>query len=315
MTRDQDPDFQAILDELTGGESFGSIEEANRVMEARVREYNARPQAELGGLSPDRMIQLLNGDWMTDGAVRLDARLTLDDLAGAPILADARTLLEYFQTEGPVKETAAGFLPRAVVAALRPRLRMPRVSHIFRNFLFTTSVNEGDVPWLPDLRHALIFGKLLVRRKGLRTTPLGRELLSPDRAGELYAHIFRTFFRVLDLSVLDGPGDNRGLQATLGYSFYKLESLTRQWKSAQTLAQMAWLESAKDPPDQRDFGTRDRRYYAFKHRVLDPLVQFGLLEIRPTPGEDPRMREVEYRRTLLYTRFLRFQFESPPRGR
>jgi hypothetical protein len=307
MSRNRPPEVQDVYDAIADLGPIGSIEEANRLLAERVREYNSRPQADLGGLSPDAMRQLLYGDWKSQGALRLEERLTLDDLAGAPILADARTLLEYIQTAGAVKETPAHNLPRAAVASLRPHLRMPRVSHIFRNLILTTSTNEGDVPWLPELRHVLIFGKLLVRRKGVRITPLGRKLLSPDRAGELYAHIFRTFFRVLDLSALDGASDNRGLQATLGYSLYKLESVAQKWRSPQAFAQLAWLESAKDPPDPRDLGYRDRRDYSFKHRVLDPLVQFGLLDIRPAPGEDPRLREVEYRRTSLFARFLRFE--------
>jgi hypothetical protein len=309
MTRKRDRDIQGIFEAIDEAANSSSIEEANRAMSKRVRDYNARPQAELGGLSPDKMIQLLNGDWITDGALRLNSRLTLDDLAGAPILADARVLLEFVQAEEPVKETAAGFLPRATVAALRPLLRMPRVSHIFRNVLLTTSTNEREVPWLPDLRHALIFGKLLVRKKGLRITPVGRDLRSADRAGELYVHIFRTVFRVLDLGALDNSDDHKGLQATLGYSFYKLESATQKWRSPQALAQLAWLESAMDPPRQRDLEYTDLRYYTFKHRVLDPLVQFGLLDIRAAPGEDPRLREVEYRRTALFGRFLRFEFQ------
>jgi hypothetical protein len=309
MTHDRDPSIEDILDALADTGSFGSIEEAEREMAKRVREYNARPQAELGGLSPEQMIQLLNGDWKSFGALHLEEHLTLDDLAGAPMLTDARTLLEYFETEGPVKETAAHYLPRAVVKSLLPRLSTPRDMRISRNERPAPPVNEADVPWLPDLRDALLFGKLLVRRKGLRVTPLGRALRSPDRAGELYAHIFRTFFRVLDLRVLDNSDRHPGLQASIGYSLYKLGSVARRWKSAQDLAVEAWLESAKDPPIGEDMGFEDLRFYTFQHRLLDPLVQFGLLDIRSVPHKRDGWTDSEYRCTPLFSRFLRFEFQ------
>lgn len=40
------------------------------------------------------MHQLLSGDWIASGALRLNSRLSLDELADAALFADARTLLE-----------------------------------------------------------------------------------------------------------------------------------------------------------------------------------------------------------------------------
>lgn len=42
--------------------------------------------------------------------------------------------------------------------------------------------------------------------------------------------------------------------------------------------------------------------------MLEPLTQFGLLEERMVPSEDPWARPVEYRRTPLFERFMRFEF-------
>jgi hypothetical protein len=65
------PELQVILDSIQRGKPFRSIEEANRVLAERMREYNERPQDALSGLSPDEVAQLLNGDWRTQGALRL----------------------------------------------------------------------------------------------------------------------------------------------------------------------------------------------------------------------------------------------------
>jgi len=194
MKNKQPPELQAVFDLFERSGPYASIEEANRLMAAQLREYNARPQADLGGLSPDVMAQLLYGDWVSQGALRLNEELTHEELAGAAILSDARLLLEYFRDEGPVKETAAQYLPRAVVAALLPHLRMRALAQTLHDFPPSAHLNEADVRWLPDLRHVLIFGGLLVRRKGLRITPQGRAMLSPERKGKLYALLFRTLF-------------------------------------------------------------------------------------------------------------------------
>lgn len=156
----------------------------------------------------------------------------------------------------------------------------------------------------------LLFGKLLARRKGMCITPLARTLLTPERAGKLYAHLFFTFFRTLDLSVLGGRALHEGLQPTLAYSLFMLRSTAKEWTSPQDLAESSWLESAKDPPDALDAAYGDMRFITFQLRVLDPLAQFGLLEFRPLPNTDAPRYEVEYRLTPLYSRFLRFEFRG-----
>lgn len=305
------PELQSIFDELSRAGPFASIEEVNRLVAVRTRDYNATPQAELGGLSPDEMSQLLYGDWTSQGALRLNDALPSIELAGAAILADARTLLEFVANEGPLKETTARNLSRAAVATLLPRLRMPSQRRIALAIDEPPPVNEGDVLWLPALRHTMMFAGLLMRRKGLRIAPRGRELLAVERAGELFALLFRTVFRTLNLCVFDSDARHRGLQSTIAYSFYKLATVARPWATSESLAESAWLESAKDPPTEWESQNVDFRHYTFRHRVLEPLVQFGLLEDRVLPTEDRRKDLVEFRLTPLFDRFMRFEFRRP----
>ena len=147
-----------------------------------------------------------------------------------------------------------------------------------------------------------------MRRKGLRVTPRGRELLRPDRAGELYALLFLTVFRKLDLRVFTNDDRHAGLQSTIAYSFYKLRAAAGEWSSSEALAEAAWLESAKDPPTEWEVQNVDFRHYTFRHCVLDPLVQFGLLEERVLPTEERWKELIEFRLTPLFDRFLRFEF-------
>jgi hypothetical protein len=308
MSPKRPPELQAVFDLVERGGPYESVEEANRVMAARIREYNARPQADLGGMSPDQMRQLLYGDWISSGALRLAKSLTLEDLGGAPILADARTILCYVRDKSPVKETAARNLPRAVVAELLPRLRMRAQSRHAIWLGEPVPLNEGDDFWLPVLRHVLMFAGLLIRRKGLRISMQGRELLEDSRAGDLYTLLFRTLFRVFDLRALGADDRHPELQSTIAYSFYKLRTAARNWASAEVLARTAWLDSARDPPGDGESRKMEFRNYVFRCRVLNPLVQFGLLEERVLPSADRWVEKVEYRHRPLFERFLRFEF-------
>jgi hypothetical protein len=299
-------ELQELFDALLSSGRYHSLGDLNRVLADRVRGYNARPQGALGGLSPDEMAILLYGDWREEGALRLTEDLPAAELSGAAILADARTLLTYVREQGPVKETAAGNLPRAVVASLLPSLRMLAQPESAVPLPPMKVVNEDDILWLSVLRHTLTFGGLLIRRKGFRITARGRVLLAEERSGELYATLFRTLFRKLDLRALDRWGEQAGLQSTVAFSFYKLRSCAQAWSSPDTLAGSAWLETAQDPPTEWQAAHGDFRSSTFRHRVLTPLVHFGLLEERRLPSEDWWHEPVEVRVTPLFDRFLRF---------
>lgn len=71
------PDIQDLLAEIERGGPYASIDDVNRLLTERTSAYNARPQAELGGLSPDQMAALLYGDWKSTGALRLNEDLPL----------------------------------------------------------------------------------------------------------------------------------------------------------------------------------------------------------------------------------------------
>lgn len=186
------PELQAVLDLLGSGlPPFLPRSNMERVMAENVQSYNSTPQSELGGLSPDVVHQLLNGDWKRKGALRLNESLTSDELESSPMFADARTILAYVKAEGPIKATARGYFARPAVAALLPHLRLPILPDGWHEE--EAPHDEGDVYWLPILRLVLTFAGLLERRKGVRITLAGTELLRRENSGRLYALLFRTF--------------------------------------------------------------------------------------------------------------------------
>ena len=283
-----------------------SIEQLNRLIARRMDDYNTAPQSELGGLSPAQMGRLLYGDWSGGGGLTLNRELTLDDLASANLLHDARTILGLLRDAGVLAVTQAGNLSRAVVKELVPRLRVSRSPFIAEQLELGKVVNEQDVLWLNVLRHVLTMAGLMMRRKGFRITARGRELVAEDRAGELYAKLFETFFRKFNLQVLDRSDRHAGLQGTIAFSFYRLRTCARDWSTPEKLAAEAWLASAMDPLAEYEIKYGDWRHWSFRNRVLGPLVHFGLLEERELPAKEKWERSVEMRKTPLFDRILRF---------
>lgn len=290
-----------IRKEIERAGPFASIDEINRRLAALNESYNNRPQADLGGLSPRQMGELLYGDWEAGGALRLNSSLRLSDLAAAPMLLDARTLLAYVMDHEPITLTPAGNLPRRTVQDLLPELEMDAMVDYER----PRTINEGDVLWLFVLRHTLQIAKLLVRRGGVVVSKNGRRLVEEESAGELFSLLFRTFFRTFNLSFLDNSDRHPALQSTVAFSLYRLQTEAREWSAAETLAESSWHPDAKDPPASSDLDYGDGRHWAFTHRVLQPLVQFGLMERRAV---DPaaKWKVHEYRITSLYSRFMSF---------
>jgi hypothetical protein len=66
--------------------------------------------------------------------------------------------------------------------------------------------------------------------------------------------------------------------------------------------------------DKWDVQYGDRRHAAFRYRVLEPLVKFGLLERRLLQGAERWMKHPEFRKTALFGRLLRFEFRGEWRG-
>lgn len=302
--------LQDALNDLMRDRPLASMAEVQSFLEAEVRAYNTRPQRELGGLSPLDMSQLLAGDWVTSGALIVNSELGPNEIGDPVYLANALALLTMLRDEGPAKATAAGNLSRDFVTRMLPRMRWQE-GYLADVRRMNKVINESDVWPLEMTRHLLLIAGLVHRRKGFRISPAGRALVDDARRGELFGLLFRTFFRKFDLRAMDRTDGNVGLQHTIAFTFWKLRGAAGAWMTPAHLADVAWLESAKDPPLNNPLlPDSDRREWNFKARVIEPLIGFGLMESRDLPAEEPWQRPIEVRKTPLYDRALQFRFGS-----
>lgn len=297
------PGIEAIQGELASRE-WESLEEAQAYLERKTREYNEAPQEELGGLSPAEAHALLVGDWESEGPLRLADDLALDELASAPLLVNARTVLAAGAEGKGIKATTAGNLSRKFVGEMLERTRWPDVTpEEIREY--NKVVNEQDFWHLHILRVLLGLAGLLRRQKGFfRTTHRGRGLQQEHAAGALMAHLFRIFFRKLNLAYLSRYQDeDPDLQHTVAFTLYRLPLTAEEWRDAEDLVPLVLLPVAH-MPRPTPFG--DPAGTELHVRVLRPLEWFGLLERRDLPGEIPILPRHEYRKTPLFDRFVRF---------
>jgi hypothetical protein len=258
--------------------------EAQRQIESRIRDYNARPQADLGGLSPRQMTELLSGDGSTTGAFRLNEKLSTEEIGDPDMLHNAGAFLTTLRDDGPAKLTAGGNLSRDFVGRMLPRLHWP-AGYLEDVRLVNKVIDERDVPPLETLRYVLQFAKLIHKRKGFfHISPAGRALLDDARRGDA------------------------GFQQTITYTFWRLRTEAKDWASPAHLVETAWLDDAKEaipPPFAGDI-TRFRAA-RLERRVLQPLISFGVLEERALPSANRWERPIEVRTTQLFDRLLRFE--------
>lgn len=301
------PELEGLVAELQSGR-FTTEEEAAAFMESRLAELNTTPMSELSGLSPSQAQALLDDAWDGSGPLHLADDLSLDQLAGADFLHNARTLLAAVHGAGGVPATAAGNLKRAFVADMLDAMRWPDGwLEMIRSV--SRVMNEGDAYPLHTLRVVLgVAGLLKQRRSRFSVTARGRDLLDETASGRLMAHLFRTYFVDFNIGYGGRGPDTADLQYGVPLFLARLPREAREWIGRDRLAELLL------PPRPAASGTRsgsidaiDLRRVQLSVHVLHPLARFGLLEERHIGGRPP-FAESEVRTTPLFERFIRVEW-------
>ena len=193
----------------------------------------------------------------------------LAEIEAAPWFLVARTLMTLIQRHGPIKATQAGNLPRSVVRLFLDGILSTESRERFGD-AGLGSINEQDMSVIHIPRVLLEISKLIRNKKGrFVLTREGRALLPDDRAGELYAVLFETCFRGLDLAYLDGAPEAPVFQQLIGYALVRSETCGRWipagWTSGPSSAS---ARRCRSPPPGID---RD----AGRDPVALPLERFG----------------------------------------
>jgi hypothetical protein len=285
-----------------------SIEEMNLIARDVSDRYNRTAQPEIGGLSPEQVSKLIYGDWL-GSAVVLNEQLTLAELAGAPILVNGRRLLNALGQMGTAKATATGAFNRKFATQMFTEFDIntrTRESAVRLNKVF----NQIDVPYLEMLRHLLPQAGLLLFRKGeFRLTKRAIGLLPENKAGELFALLFRTLLLRFNLAALDGLPEAPALQHTAGYTLYQLSKRANDWLEVPGCGMSLLLPKVVEELPELSWtpvnGSASDRFCDI--RMVMKFRDMGLIEYdnaRSWPSPD------RFRKAPLFDRFLSFNLPA-----
>ena len=303
------PDLQDLI---RGIEEAGleSEEEIQDFVAERVDGYNHTPLEGLAGLSPAQAQALIEGGVKGEGILRTHEALSAEELSSSDFLANARVLLQRLDEAGGTKATVAGNLTRAFVKEMLEAMRFPP-GYLEQLHRMNKVVNEEDVWPLHVLRVNLDVAGLIKLRKGtFSITKRGRSMLPPESAGRLYAHLFRSYFGKFNMDYRSRFGRSSGLQSAVPLLLWQLGARAEKWISVTDLADLILPPRPRGAEDEGGWRNDAANLH---HQVLDPLVDFGLLEEKPKPeaaGEKyPGLKNTLTRKTPLFDRFLRFVWD------
>ncbi len=140
------------------------------------------------GATPEELLALISGDpdlWARCFTVQ--PQLTEEDVRTVPVLVYVRALLQEVRSRQPVKATAKGNLP----AALVKELAQGAMADEERSY--TSVAREDHSPVLSRTRHlAQDAGLLSLRSKEFRLTKVGSEIIEKDDNNQLYRRLLTT---------------------------------------------------------------------------------------------------------------------------
>lgn len=307
--RDTIAEAKDLAEQMVDSDPDVTEDELTAAARAPIEHYNRRAQAELGGLSPTAVHQLLRADWESaESAIRLNEFVMLGELESSRMLHSARLVLVMLAERGSVKATPKGNLPRTFVNEFRERMHAPDAVQEW-GLPAPQVANEEDLSALRLPRILLELAGLIKRRNGrFSRTRRGDQLASEDRAGALFVALVRTHFRRLDLEYLDGIGPAPAFQHGIGYTVYQFGRVAAEWRSASELRDALVLPGIRDElPIDPYF---DVTALMLETRFLRPLEAFGLAEARVSPRRAGALRTATYRKAPLFNRVLSFRVTS-----
>lgn len=242
------------------------------------------------------------------GVLRTDTSLPLEALAESRTLVNARMLLSAL-TEQPARATSElKNLNRAFVKRMAEEMTWPP-GYIEQVRRYNHVLDETDVPRLFILRHLMEIAGLVNRRKGaFHPTRLGKRLLAPERAGELFDLLLRSYLGRLNWTFVSfGPEDGE-MQHHCVHALWTIRQLAEKGATADAIASHLVVDDITWREDRPWPGGPDNLRTAVRRRLLEPLWDFGLLALEP---EDEADGPPQWRVAPLFDAAIRFELGVP----
>jgi len=199
-------DFLREMKQSLGDQVFESIDEANAFMGTYVKTRNDAAREDFAGLSSAQIAQILNNPADECPAIAKVDYSVLDKPSPTPvpILEAARWLLAKLD-HSPMKLTAAGYLPPAVVVLWWEDVLAPL--RFYGPIPLAPVKKESDSFLMGELRQIFTAsGWIKVRNGTLSVTKKGSQFLAASFR-EQYRETYHGISSTLDWSILNNPHD------------------------------------------------------------------------------------------------------------
>jgi hypothetical protein len=250
---------------------------------------------------------LCEARWQDDGGpLRLNRKLSSDDLQNASFFQNTRQLLLALREQECTAATATGNLTRAFVKHMLDRVALSPLQR--KNIMEVNKViNEQDF-WTLHLSRVVseLAGLIARRSKRFELTRRGAALLADDRAGELYHTLFIAYFRKFDLRYDFNLRDVPGIQQSMATILWRLDDMLEDWRPVQGLAPQVLLPRVLQQLHEAMVSEYDKEEWILSGYVLNPLQGFGLIEGRSKSEWASIMGKDSIRITPLWKKFISF---------
>ena len=296
-----------IVEQMTGSGQMDQHESFPSFFQAAIDQYHETPDPELGGLNPRQTFDLIEKGWWEESKpVHLNEDLPLTEVESGWFFHNTRIFLAALEETSGSPATAKGNLNRRFVAQMLERMNWPE-GYLEEVRRYNKVINEDDARALHIIRVVCEIGGLARRYKQRWVlTRKAKQYLKDNAAGRLFAHLFDTFFHKFNLSYLDRLPETTGLQATIAYSLYMTGKLFgKEYREIEPLAAKVFLPKVIE---EFEHSPTDRHYieWLWLTRILQPLENFGLIEIRREKDKYSLQHATHARKTPLSDRFLSF---------
>ncbi len=287
---------------------FEDIDEANEMAQEIMKARNAAPDAEMGGLSPDQVSRLIYLPWDDDNfPLKFNKKLELSELKNSVFFANAAIFLKTLvELKNENTATARGNLNRKVVKLIFDKLIIEEDQK--KSILkYNKVINELDVSPLHTIRIVCESAGLIRKRKNkFLVQNKYQDLLSDERAGELYALLFNSYFTKFNIGYVDRLPELDFIQHTVAYSIYRLGEIADGYRRVEGLTEEillpAVLKKVRDEISEHVFIE-----WIIGSRIIEPLIDFGLVEGRYKQFKGDSSLDA-VRKTQLFDRFIRCEW-------
>ena len=250
---------------------------------------------------------LLTPEPRLPNAIQVSSAVSPDEIAAAPIMRAIRLMVERVVASDGLMLTARGSLTRADISALFEAMDWPDYDK--DSVLAVNKVlNEADVLPIQFTRIVAQETKLLRPRKGrLLATKRVRDLLSPERAADLFRSLLEAAFWRINLGYFDRFPIEHWPQTHIGVVLWSLSVAAHRWTKPEAL-----LAACTMPDESFAGAAKDVPGIAMVTRVLRPLTWFGLMEcMEPADRPKPAWGSLRlYRKSRLFDRLLSFDVQT-----